>query len=204
MTQAKIKVLVVDDDPDLLSTLALDLELSGFEVFTATDGLEGLRVLETTKVHLIISDMRMPHLDGVGFLDRVKASNPNLPVVIFVTGFSDISADEAYGKGAAAVMSKPFRRKELLEAIHTALNISHQIYEQRHERLPTDLKVNLNLKDLRTEILAHVINIGQGGIFVSTNDSLPQVGTRVDFNISFGSRFQTLEGYGVVRWARDV
>jgi diguanylate cyclase (GGDEF)-like protein len=87
----KFNILVVDDDPDKLQLLCFILQKDGYEVFTASDGEEGLRAVETHQPDLIITDVMMPKVDGYELARRVRA-NPNtkfVPVIIQTAAHSD-------------------------------------------------------------------------------------------------------------------
>lgn len=83
-------ILLVDDEPDILSSLKLLIERSprGITVLTATSGAKGLEVLRSTPVDLVISDFKMPGMDGIEFLAKARALRPDLPRVMF-TAYAD-------------------------------------------------------------------------------------------------------------------
>lgn len=83
-------ILLVDDEPDILSSLKLLIERSprGITVLTATSGTKGLEVLRSTPVDLVISDFKMPGMDGIEFLAKARALQPDLPRVMF-TAYAD-------------------------------------------------------------------------------------------------------------------
>jgi len=104
---SKIKVLVVDDEEDLLEVSALNIEIEGHEVFTASSGNNALKFLDTTDVDLVISDIRMADGDGVYLLEEIQKRESNIPVILLVTGFSELSREEALKKGARDLLDKP-------------------------------------------------------------------------------------------------
>ena len=106
-------VLIVDDEPDILDSLRLSLELD-YDVQTATSGAEGLELLGTHGAALIISDQRMPKMDGVEFLAQAQELSPD-SVRMMLTGFADFGAIvEAVNKGQIyRYISKPWEPREL-------------------------------------------------------------------------------------------
>ncbi len=101
-------VLITDDDNDIRLTLRAYLEDCDYRVIEAEDGLAGLAAVKKEKPDVVITDLRMPHLDGFGFIDRLKTESPRTPVII-ITGTGDPAlVEEALCAGAAACLFKPF------------------------------------------------------------------------------------------------
>jgi Tfp pilus assembly protein PilZ len=148
----------------------------------------------------------MPGGDGIELLDKIKDFNPELPTLMFITGFADLTLEEAYNKGADAVFSKPFDRKELLTAIIKATNTKQEIWgERKADRVDVDFKIKLKLPALSTATQGRVLKIGRGGAFVAIDDKLPVVGTEVSFKIDFNEGAPPeLAGSGIVRWIRPT
>ncbi|NUM87794.1 MAG: response regulator [Bdellovibrionales bacterium] len=119
----KHNILVVDDDETLRNAIAFDMKRCGFSVIQAANGTEAFRIVETTEVSLVISDVRMPGGDGLSLLERIRAFNPNIPLVIFVTGFAGASETSCIEKGALKVIPKPFDRQHLISSVFEALRI---------------------------------------------------------------------------------
>jgi response regulator RpfG family c-di-GMP phosphodiesterase len=88
-TAAKPRILCVDDEPNILSSLRRLFRSKGYEVLVANSGQEGLTLLETEPIDLIISDMRMPIMDGAAFLEKVRARWPDT-LRLLLTGYADI------------------------------------------------------------------------------------------------------------------
>jgi CheY-like chemotaxis protein len=108
-------VLVVDDDPSILRTVAEILAFEEFPVATATNGAEALQVLERSKPWLVLLDMRMPVMDGWGFMREIRARGLTLPILVMTAAQDARSwAEEVL---AAGYLSKPFDMDELLTAI---------------------------------------------------------------------------------------
>ena len=119
----KTKIVIIEDSEDIRENTAELLELSGFEVVKASDGLEGVRMIKSEKPDLIICDIMMPHLDGFGVL-QVLSQSPELSKIpfIFLTAKTDRSdLRKGMELGADDFLTKPFQEVELLKAIEIRL-----------------------------------------------------------------------------------
>lgn len=117
---ASRKILVVDDEDVVREVLGEFLELLNFEIEDARDGAAGLEALKKNDYRAAIADIRMPKLDGIGFLRKSRRLRPNLPVVIITGQGCEETRKEAMKAGAFAYLRKPFRYHEvkaLLEQI---------------------------------------------------------------------------------------
>jgi CheY-like chemotaxis protein len=112
-TSAKLKILVVEDNPNMGSLLADMLEVFAVQSVRATDGEEALEKLEQEAIGLVITDLRMPRMSGVELLAAVKDKNPGMPVVL-ISGFSMESAeDREVLSRADGFLGKPFRMNDI-------------------------------------------------------------------------------------------
>jgi DNA-binding response OmpR family regulator len=112
------RILVVDDEPDILLMLRMSLEDEGHEVFLAPDGAAGLERLAEHRPDLVVLDVMMPVLDGFGMLERKRESGDATPVVM-LSAKADI--DRATELGAVEFVSKPFDLDRLVALIETIL-----------------------------------------------------------------------------------
>ena len=112
---AERPILVVDDDPVILATVSEALDMEGFAVTTATNGQEALAELDRNPPSMVLLDMRMPVLDGWGFMKAIRERGINLTVVV-MTAAADA---RRWGReiGAQGVLAKPFELDELVGAI---------------------------------------------------------------------------------------
>src|SRR5438105_1395553 len=108
-------ILVIDDDPDILSTVADILEYEGYRVERATNGAEGLAAVERTLPKLVLLDMRMPVLDGWNFARILKERGIRLPILV-MTAAQD-ARRWAQEIGAEGYVAKPFDLLDLLAAV---------------------------------------------------------------------------------------
>lgn len=117
----KNRILLVDDDADLLKLLSLRLEASNYLVETATNGQQALGKLPAFQPRLIITDLRMDGMDGQALFNQVHARYPLLPVIILTAHGTIPDAVDATRKGVFSYLTKPFDSKQLLENIESAL-----------------------------------------------------------------------------------
>ena len=113
-------ILIVDDSSSLRIVVRLALERAGYAVIDACDGRDALAKLETTaKVHLIVSDVNMPNMDGITFLGRVKqhARHKFTPVIMLTTEGQEEKKTLGRAAGAKAWIVKPFNPPQLLDAV---------------------------------------------------------------------------------------
>jgi two-component system NtrC family response regulator len=102
------KILVVDDEFEICRTLRNYFKLSGFNVFTATSGSEALEIIQKEKIHIVLSDIKMPEMDGLELLEKIHNIDFSIQVIM-ITGFSTFSTTlQALEKGAADYILKPF------------------------------------------------------------------------------------------------
>lgn len=102
------RILLVDDEEGLRVTLAANLELEGFEVAEAANGAEALALLSQGAFDLLLTDIRMPGINGVDLFRKVRAEHPNLPVVLMTAYALEALVDDAMSEGVFTVMNKPF------------------------------------------------------------------------------------------------
>jgi DNA-binding NtrC family response regulator len=119
----KTRVLIVDDEPRLAASLRTALERSGFECECAGNGVEALLALETRRADVVVSDRRMPEMDGLELLREVKARYGELPFVM-MTAYADVpSAVEAMRAGAFDYVAKPFDNDEIRAQVARAVEL---------------------------------------------------------------------------------
>jgi DNA-binding NtrC family response regulator len=126
----RARLLVVDDEEPQRMMLANILGRAGFQVVTAADGTEALSSLKDAPFDLMLTDQRMPSMDGLELLERVRRTRPELPIIL-MTAYGTVStAVEAMKRGASDYLTKPFERDELLVVVEKAI---------RHRRLEDEV-----------------------------------------------------------------
>jgi CheY-like chemotaxis protein len=114
------KILVVDDEPGLRTMLAANLELEGFEVIEAENAAQALELAPTVRPDLVLTDLRMPGMNGVELFRALRARGLSMPVVL-MTGFAlEELVQGALEEGAYAVLPKPFNVDHALRTVMTA------------------------------------------------------------------------------------
>ncbi len=117
------RVLAVDDEPDVLGLVETKLQKAGFDVTTATNGLEAVERAMTDKPDVIIMDMMMPKLDGLSACTQIKTRmGASAPIIILLTARGqEADVVEGLGCGADDYMVKPFAPRELVARVNVAL-----------------------------------------------------------------------------------
>jgi len=172
-----MRILVVDDDMEMRLLIRSILTAKGYEVLTASDGIEALAVLEKEKIQLVISDWLMPRMDGLELCKRIRAASFPWYVYVIILTAKDTKGElvAAMESGADDYIAKPFDKDELIVRIHAGervLNLEKTL-EDRNERLSKALSTIR--KDL--EAAAHL-----------QKDLLPRPG-RVSSGFSFDGIF---------------
>jgi DNA-binding NtrC family response regulator len=122
-------VLVIDDDPNILAVIQTRLEANGYGVETREDPLKALESLREKEFDVIVTDIRMPHIDGMELLRRAHRVRWNIPVILLTAYGTIPNAVEAMKQGAFQYLTKPFQGKELLKEIERALVERGKVYQ---------------------------------------------------------------------------
>ena len=119
MNKEEIKILLVDDEPDILEIISFNLEKVGYHVTTASNGLEALKQAKKTLPHLIILDVMMPELDGIETCERLRQEEQfQDTIIMFLTARGeDYSYVAAFDAGADDYVTKPIKPKVLLSKV---------------------------------------------------------------------------------------
>ena len=115
------KILILEDEPNMRKTLSSILEVEGFLPVQAAQAKEGLKILSKENISLVISDIKMPQMDGIQFLRQMRSKGYDIPV-IFITAYGSFdSAVEALRLGAYDYITKPFEPETVIHTIQHAL-----------------------------------------------------------------------------------
>ena len=198
MKLSEATVLVVDDEPALREIFAKWLVAVGCgKVHTAADGLAALAVLEAEPIDLLITDLRMPVMDGVTLVRRLMETGASLPSIVFISGFGDVDRKEMYALGVEAFIAKPFDREELLGVLERALAERASLWLTPMPVVPRQtMQCEAccfgGVKDKRC------LRLGRGGF--SAHYAGPLSVGRVAFRCLLASEEVELAGEGYVRW----
>ncbi len=119
-----LKVLVVDDEEDIVEVIQDRLEAYGFTVITAGNGVEALKKLSTEKFDGVFLDVKMPEMGGIETLEHIRKGDRKIPVIIITSSSTREAAIEAMAKGANEYVLKPFEWEELKTKIEQVYKIS--------------------------------------------------------------------------------
>jgi two-component system response regulator GlrR len=121
MAAAPARILVVDDDADMLRLLSMRLHGAGYQVSAVASAEAALARLEIERPQLVLSDVRLPGRDGLALFDEIRARHPSLPVILLTAHGTIPDAVEATARGVFTYLTKPYDARELLDKIAQAL-----------------------------------------------------------------------------------
>ena len=152
----KLEVLVVDDEPRLRQVLLHLMRSDGFQCFEACNGVEALEVLERQAVPLVMSDMRMPRMDGIELLKRIRQRWPDTAVVM-ITAVSEVeTAVSCLALGAMDYLTKPFHLEEVRARVQQALEKRRLILENKSYQVSLEKRVAAQARRLEELFLGGV------------------------------------------------
>lgn len=118
------KILIVDDEPNIVMSLEYSFKKNNFEVFIARDGQEALDILEDSQPHIIILDIMMPNVDGYNTLEQIKKDDrlKDTKVIFLTAKNKEKDIEKGLSLGANLYITKPFSVKKLIEQVNDLLN----------------------------------------------------------------------------------
>ena len=197
-----VNILIADDEPDMREIFAAWLRNLGCTVTEAADGREALEALARNTFDAIVTDVRMPRVDGIQLVHHLHNSRTYVPVIIFVSGFVDLPLPDAYDLGVEGVLSKPCARQDLIDTLRRCILRRHLIFEPDQAAFPGGPECILH--DFPGAIKDSSVALGRGGFSV---DAAPDigVGSAVRFSFSFGQGgLRSLRGRGLIRWCETI
>ena len=139
----KPRILVVDDEPAIRDTMRMILDYDGYDTILAASGQEGLAIIERDPPDLVFLDIKMPGMDGLEVLSRVRATNDTVPVVIVSAHGSASAALEAGRLGAFRFIEKPLSKDYVIDAVREGLELGNLRKENRQLRSVIDQRHQL-------------------------------------------------------------
>jgi DNA-binding NtrC family response regulator len=136
--KSEFRILVVDDDVFVRDVVLKFLSEQGYSVITANDGHEAIRYLRLEDIYLVLTDLRMPGVDGLEVLRTAMQINPKIAVVILTAYGTLDTALEAVKEGAYDYIAKPFVMQQLLMVVRNAFNVA--VLMNENEKLSNHLK----------------------------------------------------------------
>jgi CheY-like chemotaxis protein len=196
--KAKANILLVDDEPMLLEIFAHWLTSEGpYHVVIAFDGQAAFEMLQQEDFDLLITDMRMPRMNGVELVRCLATLNKRLPNIVFVSGFGHVDEREMYGLGVEKFLAKPVSREELVTSVEQALAQRAVLWKTRLESNPTQ-SIVVHATALGNEAASNRLVLGRGGFSARHPDPI-SLG-KVAFTCHLAEPGRTITGEGWVRW----
>jgi CheY-like chemotaxis protein len=191
------RIFLVDDEPILLQIFGAWLGLSGTgDLRTALNGEIALAALKEEPCDILITDVRMPVMDGITLVRSLHETGVCLPIIIFVSGFGDIDEREMYSLGAEAFLLKPIRREYLIEVLERGVSDRSVLWS---ERMSANPRQSLELSVERMDVGPNALFcLGRGGFSVRSPKPL-SLG-KIAFRCTFESHQREMVGEGHVRW----
>jgi len=157
--QGRERILIVDDEESILDAMAEAISLLDFTVITARNGDEAWEKFEKECPDVVVTDVRMPHRDGLMLTTQIKASQPSCPVIV-VTGFgSEQAAVAALKAGASDYLVKPFQLSELRNAVTRACSLLRARWADEYVLAILDNMTSHLVIDNLPEMLGSVVNL---------------------------------------------
>jgi len=141
-------ILVVDDEPNIVELARLYLQNEGFDVLSAFDGEEALRVARTSSPDLMVLDLMLPHVDGFDVCRRLRTEDDGLPIIMLTARDDDVDKIVGLELGADDYMTKPFNPRELVARVKAVLRRSGQPPRSDVLRLG-DVTLDVNARSAR-------------------------------------------------------
>lgn len=196
-------LLVVDDEEVICEIMTAWFARHARRALSAGNGQEALKLLTESHVDAIVSDVRMPVMDGMALVRAIAATGADRPRVIFVTGFSDLQPRDAYALGVEAIIEKPLERDHLLDAVKRSLADRIELWSKPAESLPDDVLAASPVCLAKFASLADALRDGQiafgrGGFCLKTPHKFKE--GPVQFRLEFQADHKIVSGMGMVRW----
>lgn len=198
MNLSDASILVVDDEPILLGIFARWLDAVGCRrVLTASDGGAALALLQHETVDLLLSDVRMPVMDGITLVRRLGEMRASLPKIVFVSGFGDVDRREMYDLGVEAFVAKPFERTELLAVLERAVADRSTLWHTEMT-VPPQQSLVMEMSRIAQSASPGSIGLGRGGFSVCSPQPISP--GKIAFQLLLSHPPAEIAGQGYVRW----
>jgi len=195
---SEARILIVDDEPELLEIFGYWLTDAGCSnLYSAENGQAALEVLKSTPIDLLVTDIRMPTMDGISLVRHLAEIEKVIPRIIFVSGFGDVDKREMYSLGAGAFLSKPVVQEEYVGAVEKALADSRALWTKPLRFVPRQ-SLLLDVEDIGGIVRDHSLQLGRGGFSAHYEGS--SLLASVAFRCSFRNGDHEMAGQGHVRW----
>ncbi|MGE4131363.1 MAG: response regulator [Bdellovibrionales bacterium] len=200
---SKIRVLVVDDNHELLETYEALLSTYGLTVGIARNGAEAWELLQLREIDIVLTDIRMPVMDGVELLKRIRQRNSEKPCVLLTSGYSDHPVEDFYALGANGFLEKPVGASSIRDLISRGTLEREDLWKSP-AKLAATSKLNVQVQSFGGLEKSPALKFGSGGFCLYQDRPILSPGVSIDFSIGFDSvnSFGPIEGAGIVQWVR--
>jgi CheY-like chemotaxis protein len=200
MNLSEAAILLVDDEPQLLEIFGSWLAAAGCRnLYTAANGEMAIAVLKTVSIDLLVTDVRMPIMDGITLVRQLGEMAETVPSVIFISGFGDIDQREMYGLGVEAFLAKPLLREDLITVMERALAERLSLWLTPMEVAPRQsMLIQTDLEPAIEKANQDAFHLGRGGFSVRYPGST-KLG-KVAFRCLSPTEEREIVGEGYVRW----
>ena len=151
MAEEKHRILIVDDEPQIARVLKTTLSSHGYATRTASDGDDAVHVIKEWPPDLVITDLRMPNMDGIQLCRHLRTKS-QVPIIVLSVRGEERTKVEALDAGADDYVTKPFSTNELLARVRAAL--------RRASTVPQSDSQTIEVGDFRIDLLAHSVHVG--------------------------------------------
>ena len=138
------KILIVEDEPNMVAGLRDNFEFEGYEVLSAYDGSEGLEKALATSPDLVLLDVMMPKMSGLDVCKQLKAKRPSIPIIMLTARGQEIDKVVGLELGADDYVTKPFSIRELVARVKAVLRRSHTLPKEHDRYSFSDVDVDLH------------------------------------------------------------
>jgi len=138
------KILIVEDEPNMVAGLRDNFEFEGYEVLSAYDGSEGLEKALATSPDLVLLDVMMPKMSGLDVCKQLKAKRPSIPIIMLTARGQEIDKVVGLELGADDYVTKPFSIRELVARVKAVLRRSHTLPKEHDRYSFSDVEVDLH------------------------------------------------------------
>jgi CheY-like chemotaxis protein len=197
MNLSEAIVLLVDDETDLLEIFGSWLEAAGCRVLKAANGADAIDLILRNEVHALVSDIRMPIMDGLTLVRRLYEMNMAIPSIILVSGFGNVERREIHSLGVEKLLEKPLRRRHLLATLEQSLMDRSRLWLSPGER-PAAQTAVLHLQSLES-LDSCQFRLGRGGCCFPAGRILIE-DQPVALSLHFDLEDLTLDAQGQVEW----
>lgn len=188
----------MDDEPQLLEIFGLWLTAAGCgKLYTAKNGEGALAVLNAHSIDLLVTDVRMPIMDGITLVRRLVGLTKPIPSIVFISGFGDIDQREMYALGAEAFLTKPLPHEHLVAVVERTLAERSALWLTPMDTTPRQ-SIHIQVQGIGETTSKDSICMGRGGF--SGHYSSPISLGKVVFQCHLSSEQREMTGEGYVRW----